>query len=71
MKLVAILIKLVKLLETFASPTTQLKTETKRDAPSYGVYILAYEWVIEKLLDRRKGEVPTPFQSIWVGGIAG
>ena len=43
----------------------------KRDAPSYGVYILAYEWIIEKLLDRRKGEVPTPFQSIWVGGIAG
>ena len=59
---------LVNVLETFSSSNVN---KTKRDAPSYGVYILAYEWIIEKLLDRRKGEVPTPFQSIWVGGIAG
>lgn len=41
-----------------------------RDSPSYGVYIIAYEWIFEQL-GRKHGQLPTPFQTVWVGGVAG
>ena len=42
-----------------------------RDVPSYGFYIIAYEWLFDKVCDRKKGELPSPFQTVWVGGVAG
>ena len=43
----------------------------ERDVPSYGVYIVAYEWILEYLYPDQKRPLPTPFETVWVGGIAG
>ena len=43
----------------------------QRDVPSYGVYIIAYEWIFDKVCDRKSGQLPSPFQLVWVGGVAG
>ena len=53
-----------------------LHLHSYRDVPSYGVYIIAYEWIFEKILHRdpvnkKLDELPTPFQTVWVGGTAG
>jgi len=42
-----------------------------RDVPSYGFYIIAYEWLFDKVCDRKKGELPSIFQTVWVGGVSG
>ena len=41
-----------------------------RDVPSYGVYIIAYEWIFQ-YIEKPHDQLPTPFQTIWVGGTAG
>ena len=43
----------------------------ERDVPSYGVYIVAYEWILEYLYPDQKRPLPTPFETVWVGGVAG
>ena len=47
------------------------KTFLTRDVPSYGFYIIAYEWLFDNVCDRKSGELPSPFQTVWVGGVAG
>ena len=44
---------------------------SKRDVPSYGVYIIAYEWILDYLYPEQKRPLPTPFETVWVGGVAG
>ncbi len=39
--------------------------------PSYGVYIIIYEWIANKVVNRANGEIPTPLQSVLMGGSAG
>ena len=57
---------------TVKSISSNTEVMSFRDVPSYGVYIIAYEWLLERwFCDRSKGEDPTPLQSVWVGGIAG
>ena len=42
-----------------------------RDVPSYGVYIIAYEWIFKEIFHKQPGQLPTPFEAIMVGGTAG
>ncbi len=42
-----------------------------RDVPSYGIYIIIYEWIVGRFVNRSLGEIPSPLQSVWMGGMAG
>ncbi len=42
-----------------------------RDIPGYGIYILVYEWLYEKINERKLGDKYGLFASVMAGGSAG